>query len=241
VRQTLATDHPQAPGEGGPNRHTSWLTTTNSDGTAHVRPLGTQQIDGVLYFNSGPRTRKSRNIAANPQCVLSIATLRFDLVVEGHAVRVTDATELAIVAEAFRVNGWPAQVDGDALTAEYSAPVDATQAQDLEGVVANHDPSIVMFDVPPYNGIRGIDDYRETWPPFFEFIAQRAEFTLLELDVVAGADVAFAYALLRCGTKDQFDENPDNRLRVTVGLRKADGRWVIAHEHHSFPMVDTAS
>ena len=96
VRQTLATDHTQAP--------------------------GTVQIDGVLYFNSGPRTRKSRNIAGNPQCVLSIATIRFDLVVEGRAVRATDASELGTVVEAFRRNGWPAQVDGDALTAEYSAP-----------------------------------------------------------------------------------------------------------------------
>ncbi len=122
VRQTLATDHTQAPGSGGPDRHTSWLTTTNPDGTSHVRPLGTVQVDGVLYFNSGPATRKSRNIAANPQCVLSIATLRFDLVLEGRAVRVTDTSQLGVVVEAFRRHGWPAQVDGDALTAEYSAP-----------------------------------------------------------------------------------------------------------------------
>ena len=122
VRQTLATDHTQAPGTGGPDRHTSWLTTTNAGGTSHVRPVGTVQVAGVLYFNSGPETRKSRNIAANPQCVLSIATLRFDLIVEGRAVRVTDASELGTVVEVFRRNGWPAQVDGDALTAEYSAP-----------------------------------------------------------------------------------------------------------------------
>lgn len=28
---------------------------------------------------------------------------------------------------------------------------------------------------------------------------------------------------------------PDFRLRITLGLRRDDGRWVIAHEHHSFP------
>ena len=122
VRQTLATDHTQAPGTGGPDRHTSWLTTTNPDGTSHVRPLGTVQVDGILYFNSGPQTRKSRNIAANTQCVLNIATKRFNLVVEGRAERVTDASELGSVVDAFRRHGWPAEVDGDALTAEYSAP-----------------------------------------------------------------------------------------------------------------------
>jgi ketosteroid isomerase-like protein len=49
--------------------------------------------------------------------------------------------------------------------------------------------------------------------------------------------VAFAYGLLRCGTQDQFDANPDNRLRITVGLRKDGDRWTVVHEHHSFPMT----
>jgi hypothetical protein len=54
--------------------------------------------------------------------VLSIATKQFDLVLEGRARRVTDPSELGTVVEAFRRNGWPAEVDGDAVTAEYSAP-----------------------------------------------------------------------------------------------------------------------
>lgn len=116
--------------------------------------------------------------------------------------------------------------------------VEAIQKRDLEGVLAEHDPNIVQFDVPPpYNGVRGLDAYRDTWPPFFEWISQGAQVELLELDVVAGADVAFAYALLRCGTAADFAANPDNRLRMTAGLRKVDGRWVVAHEHHSFPLT----
>jgi ketosteroid isomerase-like protein len=44
-----------------------------------------------------------------------------------------------------------------------------------------------------------------------------------------------AAALLGCGTPDEFERRPDQRLRLTIGLRKEDGRWVVAHEHHSFP------
>jgi hypothetical protein len=33
--------------------------------------------------------------------------------------------------------------------------------------------------------------------------------------------------LLRCGKPEDFDANPDNRLRLTAGLRKRDGRWVV--------------
>ena len=114
---------------------------------------------------------------------------------------------------------------------------EAVHARDLEGVLADHADHIVMFDVPPpYDGVRGIDDYRETWPPFFEWQRRGdAEFEIVELDVTAGDDVAYAHALLRCGTRQELADNPDNRLRLTVGLRKQDGRWVVVHEHHSYP------
>jgi uncharacterized protein (TIGR02246 family) len=113
---------------------------------------------------------------------------------------------------------------------------EAVHAGDLDGVLAGHADDIVMFDVPPpEDGVRGIHAYRETWPPFFEWQRQGAVFEVVSLEVTAGADVAFAHALLRCGTAEEFKRDPDNRLRLTIGLRKEAGRWVVAHEHHSFP------
>ena len=112
---------------------------------------------------------------------------------------------------------------------------DAVHNGDLDGVLANHSDDIVMFDVPPpYEGVRGIDAYRETWPPFFEWQLRGASFEIVSLDVSAGKDVAYAFALLRCGTQEELAENPKNRLRLTLGLRKEGGRWIVAHEHHSF-------
>ncbi|QFU86121.1 SgcJ/EcaC family oxidoreductase [Amycolatopsis sp. YIM 10] len=106
---------------------------------------------------------------------------------------------------------------------------------DLDGVLAEHTDDVVMFDVPePQDGVRGIEAYRETWPPFFEWLASGAIFELVSLEVTAGADVAFAFALLRCGKPAEIG---DQRLRISFGLRKEDGRWLIAHEHHSFPLV----
>ena len=80
--------------------------------------------------------------------------------------------------------------------------------------------------------------YRASWPPFFKWLRQGAIFEIVELDVTVGDDVAFAYALLRCGKPEEFAANPDNRLRVTIGLRKNDGRWVVTHEPHSFPLTE---
>ena len=112
----------------------------------------------------------------------------------------------------------------------------AVHEGDIGAVLADHSDDIVMFDVPPpEDGIRGIDAYRETWPPFFEWQAKGASFEIVSLEVTTGEHVAFAYALLRCGTREELASDPDNRLRLTIGLRKEDGRWVVTHEHHSFP------
>lgn len=112
----------------------------------------------------------------------------------------------------------------------------AVHAADLDGVLADHSDDIVMFDVPPpYDGVRGIDAYRDTWPPFFKWQKLGASFEIVSLDVTAGEDVAFAHALLRCGTPEELERDPGNRLRLTIGLRKDRGRWVVTHEHHSFP------
>ena len=122
VKAVLQSQLTQAPGSGGPQRHTTWLTTINPDCSPHVTPLGVVEHSGSWYFTSGPATRKSRNLARDPRCVVSVATEPFDLVIEGAAERVSDADELSSVASAFARSGWPAEVAGDALTAAYSAP-----------------------------------------------------------------------------------------------------------------------
>jgi uncharacterized protein (TIGR02246 family) len=116
---------------------------------------------------------------------------------------------------------------------------EAVHAGDIDQVLADHSTDIVMFDVPPPDdGVRGIDTYSAVWPPFFEWQQRGASFEIVELDITAGDDVAFAYALLRCGTAEELQQDPDSRLRLSLGLRKQNGRWVVSHEHHSFPARD---
>jgi uncharacterized protein (TIGR02246 family) len=106
---------------------------------------------------------------------------------------------------------------------------------DMATVLEDHAHDIVMFDVPPpEQGVRGLEAYRATWPGFFEWQASGALFEIESLEVTAGTDVAYAFALLRCDTPEELERNPEHRLRLTIGLRKEDGRWVVAHEHHSF-------
>jgi hypothetical protein len=114
----------QAPGTGGPDRHTCWLATINPDGSPHVTGIGALWADGCWWFETGQDTRKGKNLARDPRCTLSVAAREFDLVVAGEAILVTDAATVADLAARWAAAGWPARADdtGVALTAEYSAP-----------------------------------------------------------------------------------------------------------------------
>jgi hypothetical protein len=99
-----------------------FLGTVRPDGRPHAAAVGALWLDGYLYFTSGPETRKSGNLAANPACTISVGLEGIDLILEGEATRVTDQPTLETVAGLYREGGWPAQVEGDAFTAPYSAP-----------------------------------------------------------------------------------------------------------------------
>jgi hypothetical protein len=123
IEARLAEGFTQAPGTGGPNRHSTWLTTINDDGSPHVTGIGAIWLDGAYWFETGQTSRKARNIARDGRCAVSIAAEEFDLVVEGDAERVTDPARVAQLA-AIWAEDWPCRVDesGIALTADFSAP-----------------------------------------------------------------------------------------------------------------------
>jgi hypothetical protein len=115
ARDLLVSDTPEAD-------LTFFVATGRPDGRPHSAGVGAVWLDDALYFKGGPGTRRSRNLAANPACSISVRLRTLDLVLEGEARRVTDSAELERVAAAYRAGGWPATVEGDALTAPFSAP-----------------------------------------------------------------------------------------------------------------------
>jgi hypothetical protein len=114
----------QAPGTGGPDRHTCWLATIDPDGSPHVTGIGGLWAHDAFWFETGEGTRKGRNIAQDARCTLSVAADLFDLVVEGEAHKITDPELVADLAARWAAAGWPRRVDetGVALTADFSAP-----------------------------------------------------------------------------------------------------------------------
>lgn len=106
----------------------------------------------------------------------------------------------------------------------------AIQRGDMDAILARHTEDVAMFDVPEPIQSNGLKAYKETWELFFRYGTPAPDvFVIEDLSVTAGDNVAFARALLRIGGS----EKPVCRL--TLGLEKREGRWMIAHEHHSAP------
>lgn len=110
--------------EGISNENITWfLTATDPDGSPHAAGVGAVWCDGGLYFVSGPRTRKSKDLRERPAASLGVALSELDLVFEGAARRVTDGPTLERLAKHYREEGgWPAQVEGEGFTAPFTAP-----------------------------------------------------------------------------------------------------------------------
>lgn len=114
----------QGPGTAGPNRHTCWLTSLNTDGSPHANAVGAIWADDHFWFVTGLSTRRGRNLTRDARCLMTLSVTEFDLVVEGQAVLVTDQDQVARLARRYAEDeGWPCTVDesGAALTAAFSA------------------------------------------------------------------------------------------------------------------------
>jgi uncharacterized protein (TIGR02246 family) len=111
----------------------------------------------------------------------------------------------------------------------------AVRTKNLDGILSNHSPDMLMFDVPPPIQSKGIEAYRKTWDLFFSWSKASGVFDINEMNITAGNDVAFVTALMRCAGTEANGDKIELEFRLTIGLRKIDGQWIVMHEHHSIP------
>ena len=111
----------------------------------------------------------------------------------------------------------------------------AVRRRDFDGILQDHSPDIVMFDVPPPFQSAGIEAYKKTWDLFFSCATGPIVFDIDSMTITASSDVAFVVATMHCTESGSGGERQRLDFRLTIGLRKIDGRWTVTHEHHSLP------
>jgi ketosteroid isomerase-like protein len=94
---------------------------------------------------------------------------------------------------------------------------------------------LLSFDVVAPLRQRGAEVVRERLRHWFEAFEGAIGCEVRELEVATSNDTAFAHFLQRFSGTNISGIEIDMWVRVTMGLRRVDGRWLIAHEHMSDP------
>ncbi len=110
----------------------------------------------------------------------------------------------------------------------------ALRAKDLEGVLATFTPDARSYDLAPplQQDAGGRRQALAAWFPGFSAIGYEIG---EDLDIAVSGDVAFCCSLNRLGGKLLSGDEFEIWVRVTMGFRKVDGTWKIAHAHTSVP------
>lgn len=78
-----------------------WVATTCPDGRPHCVPVWGVWLEGAFYFSSGAKSRKARNLAANPNCVICPEDGLKAVSLEGVVEKVTDRKTIRRFVDAY--------------------------------------------------------------------------------------------------------------------------------------------
>ncbi|WP_067466469.1 YybH family protein [Nocardia amamiensis] len=114
--------------------------------------------------------------------------------------------------------------------------VEGLRAKDLEALKQLYTNDVVSFDVEPPLQHVGTAAKLENWAKVF-LVFESVTYEVRDLTFTVGDDVAFGHALARLGgTLKNGVATSGMWVRVTFGMRKVDGIWLVAHDHVSVPL-----
>ena len=111
----------------------------------------------------------------------------------------------------------------------------ALQRKDVEAMMEDYAPDAVLFDAcPPYK-TEGVDGIRGVWENCLPYFPEKFKSEHRDLQVHVGDDVAFVYGIHHFVPEPADHPCGQTWMRVTLGFRRIDDKWKVAHEHASIP------
>jgi nitroimidazol reductase NimA-like FMN-containing flavoprotein (pyridoxamine 5'-phosphate oxidase superfamily) len=93
--------------------HNYFVMTVRPDATPHAMPVWGIWADNRFVFSTGRASRKARNLAANPSCVICTERAAEAVIVEGRAAIVSDRARLDALAPLYHRKYKPWKLDPD--------------------------------------------------------------------------------------------------------------------------------
>jgi uncharacterized protein (TIGR02246 family) len=113
----------------------------------------------------------------------------------------------------------------------------AFKAKDIDGIMKCYlpDESLIVFDAVPPREYVGAKAYRKDFEEFFAPFPGPAEFEMTGLSVTTNGQLGFSHGIQHCVLTDKDGKKQEFTVRVTDCYRKVNGKWLIVHEHVSWP------
>jgi ketosteroid isomerase-like protein len=122
-----------------------------------------------------------------------------------------------------------------AMYAEWGPAIASKDVDKIMSFYATAD-TLVFFDAFPPREYKGTNVYRKDYENFFAAFPGPAKSAITDLHVTASGSLAYAYGIDEWEITGQNNQPINMVFRFTDVLQKINGKWLIVHEHLSFPV-----
>jgi uncharacterized protein (TIGR02246 family) len=124
------------------------------------------------------------------------------------------------------------------IKALYDRWAKAFEAKDIDGIMAIYaaGDAVIAYDVAPPLQYKGKYAYRRDYVEFLNQYDGPIHVEYRDMRIMSSGDVGFIHALEHFTGRLKDGQPSDLWLRVTSGMRKIDGKWLIVHDHVSVPV-----
>ena len=116
-----------------------------------------------------------------------------------------------------------------------AALAQAIRDKDIDALMTLYAPDVVVYDLMPPLDVKCAADYRRNFERWFESMQGPIDYELSDLRVSMSESHAFCHALGHIKGTRTNGEPADYWVRVTTCFQKANGQWLVGHEHVSRP------
>ena len=113
----------------------------------------------------------------------------------------------------------------------------AIRDKNVDALMTHYAPDVYVFDVLPPLEVDGTDAYRKNYERWFASMQGPIDYEMNDLHISMSESHAFCFCLGHVKGMRPGGEKVDYWVRVTSCLQKANGQWLVGHEHVSKPAV----
>jgi uncharacterized protein (TIGR02246 family) len=112
----------------------------------------------------------------------------------------------------------------------------AVRERNVDAMLAHCADDVVVFDMLPPLKHAGVQAVRRNWTSTLEAFRNHVDYEVSQLHIFARGDMALCHSLNYFGGARKTGQRSGTWLRQTLGLRRIDGHWKLAHQHISVPL-----